>query len=195
MNFLAHFQLAWPDEGLIAGGLEGDFYKGPLRGELPAPIERGVQLHRQIDAFTDQHPAIVQLRRELPQGLRRYAGILIDLSFDHFLSRHWQHYSDVPLPKFNDTIYASLIAQESVFSPKACLMASRLVEYDILVLYRNWETVPATAERIGNRFKRFNPFVDIDRELTPCKDIMEEAFLVFYPELQQFSATTVKSLN
>ena len=30
MNFLAHFQLAWPDEGLVAGGLEGDFYKGRL---------------------------------------------------------------------------------------------------------------------------------------------------------------------
>ena len=29
MNFLAHFHLAWPDAGLVAGGLEGDYYKGP----------------------------------------------------------------------------------------------------------------------------------------------------------------------
>ena len=43
---------------------------------------RGVQLHRAIDAYTDSHPVIEQLRRDLPTHLRRYAGILIDLSFD-----------------------------------------------------------------------------------------------------------------
>ena len=86
MNFLAHFHLAWPDEGLIAGGLEGDFYKGPLRDDLPEAVARGVQLHRAIDAYTDQHPALKELRAELPPHLRRFAGIVIDLSFDHFLS-------------------------------------------------------------------------------------------------------------
>jgi len=30
VNFLAHFHLAGPDGGLIAGGLEGDYFKGPL---------------------------------------------------------------------------------------------------------------------------------------------------------------------
>ena len=79
MNFLAHFHLAWPDEGLITGGLEGDYIKGPLHGALPPQIERGIRLHRAIDAYTDGHPLIQQLRRDLPPGLRRYAGILIDL--------------------------------------------------------------------------------------------------------------------
>ena len=87
MNFLAHFHLAWPDEGLVAGGLEGDYHKGPLRGELPPAIERGVKLHRAIDAYTDSHPLIQQLRRDLPRNLRRYAGSLIDLSFDQYLAR------------------------------------------------------------------------------------------------------------
>ncbi len=53
MNFLAHFHLAWPDEGLVAGGLEGDYIKGPLRGALPPDLERGIKLHRAIDAYTD----------------------------------------------------------------------------------------------------------------------------------------------
>ncbi|NCF19921.1 MAG: ACP phosphodiesterase, partial [Haliea sp.] len=100
MNFLAHFHLAWPDAGLVAGGLEGDYYKGPLRGDLPAAIERGVRLHRAIDAYTDRHPVLEQLRRQFPERLRRYAGILIDISFDHYLSRHWSSFSDIPLGEF-----------------------------------------------------------------------------------------------
>ena len=73
MNFLAHFHLAWPDEGLIAGGLEGDYYKGPLRGDLPSGLEQGVRLHRAIDAYTDSHPRVeaVASRPRAAAELRR----------------------------------------------------------------------------------------------------------------------------
>ena len=74
MNFLAHFQLAWPDEGLVLGALEGDYYKGPLGSELPNGLARGVRLHRAIDAYTDNHAAVAELRRGFPSGLLRYAG-------------------------------------------------------------------------------------------------------------------------
>ena len=105
MNFLAHFHLAWPDDGLVVGGLEGDYLKGPLRGTLPTHIEAGVRLHRAIDAYTDSHPIIQELRREFPEQLRRYAGILIDLSFDHYLSQHWARFSALSLQRFNSIYY------------------------------------------------------------------------------------------
>ena len=186
MNFLAHFHLAWPDEGLVAGGLEGDYYKGPLRGDLPVAIERGVKLHRAIDAYTDNHPLIQQLRRDLPQSLRRYAGILIDLSFDHYLSLHWSQFSTISLGDFNEGVYRTLTSREGDLSEGARRMVTRLVEYDVLNLYLEWETVLAAATRLGHRFKRRNPFLDIDRELSPAKAVLEEAFLDFYPQLQLF---------
>lgn len=195
MNFLAHFQLAWPDEGLVAGGLEGDYYKGPLRGDLPIAVEHGVRLHRAIDAYTDNHPRISQLRTQLPPHLRRYAGILIDLCFDHYLSRHWSHFSDTPLPDFNQQVYRTLASHESALSAGARSMLARLVEHDILGLYNDWHTVPATAERIGQRFRRHNPFVGIDRELSPARDAIEAAFLDFYPQLQAFSAEQSRLLQ
>ena len=195
MNFLAHFHLAWPDEGLVAGGLEGDYHKGPLRGDLPRPIERGVQLHRAIDAYTDSHPVIEQLRRDFPAHLRRYAGILIDLSFDHYLSSHWTSFSAVPLPTFNEQVYRTLQNQENALSSGSRRMLARLVEYDILGLYGDWETVPASAARIGERFKRHNPFTNLDRELAPARDALEQAFLAFYPDLQAFSDRQREQLN
>ena len=187
MNFLAHFHLAWPDPGLLAGALEGDYYKGPLRGDLPEELERGVRLHRAIDAYTDAHPRIAQLRTELPPTLRRYAGILIDLSFDHFLSLHWQHFADLPLPQFSGHVYQSLAASEQHFSPAARDMLATLIEHDILNLYDEWRTVTTTAERIGGRFRRHNPFLDVRTQLTPLRGALESAFVDFYPQLQHFS--------
>lgn len=191
MNFLAHFHLAWPDEGLIAGALEGDYFKGPLRGQLPAPLERGVKLHRAIDAHTDNHPLILQLRRELPADLRRYAGILIDLSFDHYLSLHWSNFSSVPLQDFSREVYRILLAHDAILSEGSRRMLARLVEHDVLTRYRQWDTVVATAARIGERFQRRNPSLgnplhDLDRELAPARAGLERAFLNFYPQLQSF---------
>lgn len=194
MNHLAHFHLAWPDEGLVAGALEGDYYKGPLRGDLPRSIEQGVRLHRAIDAFTDNHPLVQQLRRQFPVGLRRYAGILIDLSFDHYLSKYWREYSDVDLDEFSQRIYRTLQAQQHL-SDDSRRMANRLMEFDILARYREWDAVPASAARVGQRFRRRNPFTDLERELAPARDFLEQGFLAFYPQLQAFSATQALQLK
>lgn len=194
MNFLAHFHLAWPEEALIVGGLEGDFCKGRLQGQFPAALERGIRLHRAIDAYTDAHPMIAQLRRDLPPPLRRYAGILIDLCFDHFLSLHWSNFSALSLPEFSRGVYRILRQQEGALSAGARIMADRLIEHDLLGLYLQWDTVLSAAQRIGNRFARHNPFAALEQALSPEKDTLEQAFLAFYPQLQAFSQAQVRSL-
>ncbi|PLW68515.1 ACP phosphodiesterase [Pseudohalioglobus lutimaris] len=195
MNFLAHFHLAWPEEGLVVGALEGDFRKGWLRGELPGNIERGVALHRAIDAYTDSHPLMAELRREFPQAMRRYAGILIDLSFDHYLSLHWDKFSDLPLANFIPIVYHQLEQNSHHLSGSAEHMRKRMLQHDILGRYNDWETVPASATRIGERFRRGNPFEDVRADIDPVRNKLEQAFLEFYPELQSWAATTRQRLN
>lgn len=195
MNFLAHFHLAWPDPGLVAGGLEGDYYKGPLRGDLPGDIERGVRLHRAIDAYTDAHPVSLQLRSAFPEELRRYAGILIDLSFDHFLSVHWSRFSNVSLDQFNQQVYRTLADHQQDLSAGSQRMLASLVEYDILGLYVDWSAIPASAERIGRRFRRDNPFLGISDALEGERERLEDGFLSFYPDLQAFTLEKHAELN
>ncbi len=195
MNYLAHFHLAWPDPGLLAGALEGDYRKGPLRGELPAPIERGVRLHRAIDAFTDAHPYVAGLRREFPAEMRRYAGILIDMSFDHFLSRHWNRFSTESPEHFHRGVYANLEQHAAQLSPAAQRMARRMAETDLLARYRDWETVPAGAQRVGERLRRGNPFLAAAPQLEPLRGPMERTFLDFYPELLEFVSAARAALK
>ncbi len=186
MNFLAHFHLAWPDEGLVLGGLEGDFHKGAVDRRLPDGVARGVRLHRAIDAFTDEHPETRALRRHFPPRLRRFAGILIDLSFDHFLCRHWRQFSALEQAEFNRRIYALLASRETALSEPARHMFGHMRRSDLLGRYRHWETVGASAARIGERLRRGNPLRDAGTGLAPLRPALEQAFLRFYPELQRF---------
>lgn len=195
MNFLAHFHLAWPDSSLVAGGLEGDFYKGPLRDDLPAALVRGVRLHRAIDAYTDSHPLVCRLRRDFPPPLRRYAGILLDLCFDHYLSVHWSTFSTMPLEDFNRAVYRDLCEHESALSPGSRKMLESMVRYDILGRYLDWDSVPASAARIGRRLRRDNPLGAVAAALTPVRSSMEQTFLAFYPQLQSFCTGQKKVLN
>ncbi len=186
MNFLAHFHLAWPDEALLAGALEGDYFKGPLPGTLPARLQQGVDLHRAIDGYTDRHPALSEARALFPAGARRYAGILMDLCFDHLLSEHWTRFADVDLEHFSRRVYSVLAQHEAGLSESARRMAGRLAEYDLLMQYRHWDTVASAAARIGTRMRQPNPLDQADALLSPLLPELERAFLVFYPELQDF---------
>ena len=116
-------------------------------------------------------------------------------SHDFRYPQYWQDFCDIPLAEFNGRVYHTLRTQEHAISDGARRMLVRMVEYDILGLYLDWENVPASAARIGQRFRRSNPLVDIGRDLAPVRNDIERAFLGFYPDLLDFSAHQASLLN
>ena len=102
MNFLAHFWLTDKAQLPLAGALLGDVLRGALPPHMPAALAASVALHRRVDATTDRHPRVVAARTDFGPGARRYAGIVLDLLFDHVLARDWAAYSAQPLPVFTD---------------------------------------------------------------------------------------------
>ncbi|NVK87569.1 MAG: DUF479 domain-containing protein [Gammaproteobacteria bacterium] len=94
MNYLGHASLSPQSRNahhnaLLFGNLIGDHVRGSDLSHLPRYIARGVRLHRAIDREFDHHPAIIHARRAFPQGLRRFAGITLDVYFDHWLAKHF----------------------------------------------------------------------------------------------------------
>ncbi|WP_051362230.1 ACP phosphodiesterase [Solimonas soli] len=100
MNFLAHLWLAERTGTSLAGSVLGDVVRGADLSAYPDDIAVGIRLHRRIDAVTDRHPAVGALRAQFPDGARRYAGIVLDLAFDHALALDWPRYSGDALPDF-----------------------------------------------------------------------------------------------
>jgi acyl carrier protein phosphodiesterase len=185
VNHLAHFHLAWPEKALLAGAIEGDYRKGPLDGEQADAVTRGVQLHRVIDAYTDQHPDLAALRREFSPGLRRYAGILLDLCFDHYLSLHWRAFADLELQAFNEQVLTVLENEPQLLGASSRRAVQRFRQYRVLTRYGDWDMVTASAARVGERLRHANPLHDVDEELVGLRPGIEQAFLDFYPQLDR----------
>lgn len=109
MNHLAHAYLSGADPAVQVGGIAADFLKGPIRkGRLPDAVARGVRLHRLIDAATDADPGVGAARRLLPPPWRRFAGILLDVYFDHLLAKRWAAFHGQPLARFCASCYAAM---------------------------------------------------------------------------------------
>lgn len=183
MNYLAHFHLARADDDWIAGALLGDYIKGPLSADLPIHLRHGIQLHRRIDAFTDTHPLRREFAQCLPDSYRRYAGIVLDVCCDHWLSVHWSQFETQPLPDFSERVYGALQANLLQMPAPAARMAERLVEYNVLMQYHDGAVVAATLERIGWRLRNDNPLRRITAEPTDYLAAAEPIFNELYPQL------------
>ena len=103
MNFLAHLYLAEPTPACRVGNVLGDFVRGrinALTAELPAPLVAGILRHRTLDRFTDAHPVAREARSLVAPERGRFAGVVVDIAYDHVLARQWNDWAGEPLPSF-----------------------------------------------------------------------------------------------
>ena len=63
-----------------------DFVKGKKKFEFPAAILTGIELHREIDSFTDEHSATKEAKKIFTPYYGLYSGAFVDVAYDYFLA-------------------------------------------------------------------------------------------------------------
>ena len=187
VNFLAHAYLARGSDRAILGGVMGDFVKGPLDGRYDAELTHALALHRRIDSYTDAHDVVRCSRRRVSPARRRFAGILVDMFYDHFLARLWEDYCDVPLEEFTAYVYAVLREHRAVLPERLQQVAPRMAEGDWLTSYRRVEAVAAALDRMGGRLTRGKAILRSGDELIADYQAFEADFRLFFPDVVRFA--------
>ncbi|MGA9574696.1 MAG: ACP phosphodiesterase [Lysobacterales bacterium] len=185
MNFLAHLCLANGDSGLMLGGLIGDFVRGwrAVRA-YPEPIRQGIVLHRYIDKCTDRSPVIKYLRPQFPREFRRYAGIVIDLAFDHELAINWWRYMPGSLERF-DVEIRDLLRDNGQWVPEKLTDFMHYAdEHGLFSAYREESAVLHALAGIGTRLSRPNPLHRVAEVWPELAPEFKPAFRQFFPQIQ-----------
>ncbi|MBX8473209.1 acyl carrier protein phosphodiesterase [Pseudomonas capsici] len=186
MNYLAHLHLGGQRPAQLLGSLYGDFVKGPLPGRFPAELEASIRLHRSIDSFTDNHPLIKDAMARFPAQRRRYAGIMLDVFFDHCLARDWHRYADIPLESFTRKVYGALAAERQL-PERLALIAPRMAAQDWLGSYREFDVLEQVLGGISRRLSRPEGLAGAMQELQALYQPLSADFAEFYPLLQDFA--------
>ena len=183
MNYLAHLYLSQDNGFSMTGNLMADFLKHVELSEQPESILRGIENHRATDKFTDSHDLVLGLKQHFNPDFRRFVPIMLDVSFDHMLAKHWANFHEQPLTQFTQHAYVKL---EDASQHMPDIMINRIrgmAKRDWLGAYIELETVEKTLLAISNRI-RFENSLDMSfSEVEDQYDRIEESFLSFFPEL------------
>ncbi|MCP1420649.1 acyl carrier protein phosphodiesterase [Pseudomonas laurylsulfativorans] len=186
MNYLAHLHLGGQRPGQLLGSLYGDFVKGRLQGQFAPEIEGAIQLHRSIDVFTDRHPLVDVALSRFSLTRRRYAGIVLDVFFDHCLARDWALYADRPLALFTSDVYR-VLSSERQLPERLAKIAPHMVANDWLGSYQEFEVLEQVLRGISRRLTRPEELAAAMQELRRLYEPLSEDFRLFYPQLQDFA--------
>lgn len=187
MNYLAHIYLARHSDDAMVGALLGDFVKPRSDDAFNPVMQAEILTHRKVDFFTDSHPTVLAAKALFDGPRRRYAGIVLDVFYDHLLASQWSRYSSVPLAVFIQRFYTALEQRSDLLPERLALLAPYMIGQDWLGSYQQYEGAEMAVRRISTRLSKNG---DLMREalidLKRHRAAIANGFDAFFPELIAF---------
>jgi len=185
MNFLAHIYLSGNSREILIGNFIGDYVKGKKYSEYPEQVIQGIKLHRQIDSFTDNHTITRSSKKIIAEKYRLYAGIIVDIFYDHFLSANWHFYSDIPLKDYIQDRYRILDSGFSIFPAEVKNWFPYFIKSNWLEAYTNFDGLNMVFKRMSYRTSLPDHSEYAINQLKGNYRLFEENFVDFFSELKE----------
>ncbi|WP_242918811.1 ACP phosphodiesterase [Pontibacter liquoris] len=188
MNFLAHAFLSGEEEELLFGNFIADAVKGKQQ-ELYVPgIARGIRLHRLIDTFTDTHEVVSQTNARLRARYRKYAPVISDMFFDHFLASRFQHFAQLPLEEYTQRVYAIINERFELLPPRMQAFFPHMAQHNWLLSYAQISGVEQALAGLSRRTSFVSGMETAGEELRENYALYAADFAAFFPDLQTYVA-------
>jgi len=163
------------------GNFLGDFVKGRpevLRESLPDRVVWGIEMHRSVDAFTDNHEAFARARELLAPERRRFAGIVVDVIFDYFLAERWEEFCEEPFEDFVERSYEQLAKGEEWMDIETKRVFGVMRRDDWLRAY-------ASKEGIALTLRNVKPIAGGMADFEKNESLLRQSFSEIFPDLQK----------
>ena len=184
MNFLAHIYLSGDSDLIKIGNFMADGIRGKQFENYHSEIQKGIILHRFVDTYTDSHPIFRKSTKRLHEEYHHYAGVIVDVFYDHFLAKNWNTYSDEKLEDFVARFYQSLQDNYNLLSERTQGMMPYMIEQNWLVSYQSIEGIHKILTQMDNRTKNESKMRFASNELQEFYDDFETEFTTFFDDLK-----------
>ena len=194
MNFLAHIVLSGDQSKVMVGNFIGDFVKGRnLSDRFEPEVVTGIELHRGIDEFTDDHAVVMESKSRLRAKYRHYAPVIVDVFYDHFLAKEWSFYHKLPLDAFAKQTYDTLYRFKNILPEDVMQMLPYMTHGNWLLNYSKVEGIQRTLTGMSRRTKFDSKMDESVDDLREHYEAFQKEFEQFFPQLQKFSADFLTS--
>ena len=187
MNFLAHAVLSFGVDELLAGNILSDFIKGKKKDDFPLGIRAGIELHRAIDSFTDDHPINKEAKRIFMPTYRLYASSVLDIVYDYFVATDDAEWEEKTLENFSLGVYASLGKFSNYFPPAFSNLFPYMKSENWLLNYREDMGILKSLGGLKRRALYITEVETAFRIFLDEKEFLRNQYNRFFPELKAFA--------
>jgi acyl carrier protein phosphodiesterase len=184
MNFLAHIYLSGDNDLIKIGNFMADGIRGKHFETFPLEIQRGIILHRAIDTFTDAHPVFRTSTKKLHNRYHHYSGVIVDVFYDHFLSKNWAIYSDENLDDYIQRFYQTLDDNREVLTEKTIYLMPYMIKQNWLLSYQTVSGIDGILTQMDGRTKNKSKMRFASEELQESYLEFEQEFTIFFEDLR-----------
>ncbi len=182
MNFLAHIYLSGDDNLVKIGNFMADGIHGKP-DQFPAQVQKGIILHRAIDTYTDAHPIFRQGTKRLHARYHHYAGVIMDIFYDHFLAKNWGSYHSQPLEEYTLAFYKALEDNYEILTEKTKGLMPYMIQYNWLASYATTEGIGRILTQMDRRTKDKSGMRTSIDELLQFYTEYEAEFTAFFKDM------------
>lgn len=187
MNYLAHAYLSFNEPNILIGNLISDFVKGRTKFEYPIAIQKGMELHRAIDYFTDTHNATQQAKQYFKPAYRLYAGAFVDVTYDYFLANDAQQFFDASqLLSFSNTTYAVVESYTAALPEKFVAIFPYMKQQNWLYNYQFVDGIEKSYQGLVHRSKYLTNATLAAEIFALHKSELQGCYQHFFPHLKNF---------
>jgi acyl carrier protein phosphodiesterase len=185
LNFLAHIYLSGDSREILIGNFIGDYVKGKNITGYPEEVKQGILLHRKIDSFTDGHFITRSSKKIIAEKYGLYAGIVVDIFYDHFLSANWRQYSEIPLREYIHERYSMLDSGFSIFPAGVKNWFPYFIKSNWLETYNNFNGLNMVFKRMSYRTSLPDHADYAVSQLKHNYDYLKKNFFDFFTEMRE----------
>jgi len=193
MNFLAHLYLSGPPSEIMVGNFIADSVRTSMLERFSPDVRKGIGLHREIDTFTDNHPVVLQSKERLRVRYHKYAPVIVDVFYDHFLAVQWKEYSPIALSAWSRDTYSFLSGYLNLFPPRSLQFYGYMTGNDILTAYASTEGIRRVMRGMSHRASFNSGMETCVEELQEHYEAFNGEFTAFFPDLQSHCAQFLNS--
>lgn len=184
VNYLAHLFFSVEDAELTFGNFIADSVKGKQYEVYPGRVQKGILMHRFIDGFTDRHPVSAVSRQRLRPSQGKWAGVVTDVVYDHFLAVDFARHGNTFLQDFASGLYLQLSSTQSRMPLRSQRFLHYMVTNNILVNYKQLHVVRDVLFGMDQRTKFVSNMASAIPVVEGEYDQFHEDFSVFFEDLK-----------
>jgi acyl carrier protein phosphodiesterase len=187
VNYLAHAYLSFEDPEVVTGNLISDFVKGKKKYDYPPRILFGINLHRQIDAYTDEHPVNREASKIFKGAYGLYAAAFLDVTYDHFLARELAGKDNEKFNALTITTYAHIASFDNILPLNFRNIFPYMRHHNWLFNYQFSWGIQNSFEGLAHRAKYISEGKTAFELFNKNYEALRRAYDEFFPQLLNFS--------